>query len=124
MAIKRKQSRRLRLYYITLSNKLKFQFGISKGGVNVRVGAILKACRTRAGLNQEELAHSLHINQSDVSKYENDTKEPPLSILQAWTNNTQTQEVMVAFICGMDGLNILQKIIDAGMTLTILGGIL
>ena len=90
----------------------------------MRVGAILKACRTRAGLNQEELAHSLHINQSDVSKYENDTKEPPLSILQAWTNNTQTQEVMVAFICGMDGLNILQKIIDAGMTLTIFGGIL
>lgn len=91
----------------------------------MRVGAILKACRTRAGLSQEELAYQLHINQSDVSKYENDTKEPPLSILRAWTSNTQTQEVMVAFICGIDGLEIMQKLIDAGLTIgTILGGIL
>jgi len=66
----------------------------------------------------------LHINQSDVSKYENDAKEPTISLLHSWVTNTQSQEVMVAFICGMDGLNILQKIIDAGMTLTILGGIL
>lgn len=82
----------------------------------MRVGAILKACRSRAGFNQEELAHRLHINQSDVSKYENDTKEPPLSILQAWINNTQTQEVMVAFLCGMDGIGMMQQILDSGIS--------
>lgn len=93
----------------------------------MRVGAILKACRARAGLNQEELAHRLHINQSDVSKYENDTKEPTLSIIQAWTANTQTQEVMVAFLCGVDGLGVLQQIVDAGIGTIgtiLLGGIL
>lgn len=91
----------------------------------MRFGSILKACRNRAGFNQEELAHRLHVNQSDISKYENDAKEPTISMLRAWTSNTQTQEVMVAFICGMDGLEIMQKIIDAGMTMqTILGGLI
>lgn len=91
----------------------------------MRVGSILKACRTRAGLNQEELAHRLHVNQSDISKYENDTKEPTLSILHSWITNTQSQEVMVAFICGIDGLEVMQKLIDTGLTIgTILGGIL
>lgn len=92
----------------------------------MRTGAILKACRTRAGLNQEELAHKLHINQSDVSKYETDIKEPSLSVLRAWTSNTQTQEVMVAFICGIDGLSILQNLIESGITtvgMILLGGI-
>jgi len=78
----------------------------------VDYGAILKACRARARLSQEELAHLLHINQSDVSKYENGTKEPSISILQSWTQNTQTQEVMVAFLCGVDGLNVMQNILD------------
>lgn len=92
----------------------------------MRVGAILKACRTRAGFSQEELADKLYINQSDVSKYENDTKEPNISMLRAWTNNTQAAEVMVAFIMGMDGLNIMQNILEvtSGLIGTILGGIL
>lgn len=89
-------------------------------------GAILKACRTRAGLSQEELADKLYINQSDVSKYENGAKEPSISMVQAWTSNTQTQEVLVAFICGMDGLGIMQMLMDSGAMLvgTILGGII
>lgn len=78
----------------------------------MRVGAILKACRTRAGLSQAELADKIHINQSDVSKYESDLIEPHISTLQAWTSNTQTTEVMVAFIMGMDGLGIMQQILE------------
>ncbi len=91
----------------------------------MKFGAILKACRTRAGFSQEELAHKLHINQSDVSKYENDTKEPSMSIFQAWARNTQTQEVMVAFISGMDGLTILQNFTQIiGMAIIRLGGLI
>lgn len=88
----------------------------------MRVGAILRACRTRAGFTQAELADKLYISQSDVSKYENDTMEPHLSTLQAWTSNTQTTEVLVAFICGMDGLNIMQNILD--VTSSVIGSIL
>lgn len=83
----------------------------------MRVGAILKACRTRAGFTQEELADELFISQSDVSKYENDTMEPHLSTLQAWTSSTQTSEVLIAFIMGMDGLGIMQQIIEMSSTL-------
>lgn len=78
----------------------------------MKYGAILKACRERAGFNQEELAHVLHINQSDVSKYENDVKEPSMSMFHNWAINTQATEVLVAFICGMDGLAILPTIMS------------
>lgn len=93
----------------------------------MRVGAILRACRTRAGLSQEALADKLFISQSDVSKYENDTMEPHISTLQAWTSNTQTTEVLVAFLCGMDGLGVMQSILEmaSGIVGTILlGGII
>lgn len=92
----------------------------------MKVGAIMRACRVRAGLSQEELADILYVNQSDISKYENDAKEPPVSLFQQWINNTQSAEVMVAFLCGMDGLGIMQNILDAGLTLVgsiIWGGI-
>lgn len=85
----------------------------------MKLGAILKACRERAGFSQEELADKLYINQSDISKYENDVKEPTVTMFRAWTNNTQTQEVMVAFICGVDGLSIMQSVLDV-VALTIM----
>lgn len=87
----------------------------------MRVGAILRACRTRANFTQAELADELFISQSDVSKYENDTMEPHLSTLQAWTSSTQTTEVLVAFLMGLDGLGIMQTILEMGTNLV--GGI-
>lgn len=90
----------------------------------LKVGSILKACRKRSGLSQEELAYRLLINQSDVSKYENDVKEPTISIVSAWAQYTQSQEVLVAFLCGVDGMTIMQQILE-GTTMIgmILGGI-
>ncbi|MGM8212600.1 helix-turn-helix domain-containing protein [Virgibacillus sp. W0430] len=92
----------------------------------MKYGAILKACRDREGISQEELADKLYINQSDVSKYENGTKEPSISMVQAWVTNTHSQEVMVAFLCGVDGLSILQNLLDSGITAvgTILLGVI
>ena len=81
----------------------------------MKFGAILKACRVRAGLSQEELADRLYINQSDVSKFENGTKEPPISLFQSWVNQTQAQEVMVAYILGVDGITILQNLLESGI---------
>lgn len=78
----------------------------------MKFGAILKACRTRAGFSQEELADRLFINQSDISKYESDRKEPTMSIFQAWMANTQTPEVAVAFLYGMDGISIIQSLLQ------------
>lgn len=67
-------------------------------------GQVLRAARIKAGMSQEELAARLHINQSDVSKYESGAKEPRISIFRDWTFVTQAQEVMVGFLCGVDGV--------------------
>lgn len=74
-------------------------------------GSILKACRERKGWNQEEMAHQLMINQSDVSKIENNVKEPPMSLFQKWAMVTGSQDVLVAFIAGMEGVSILSTIL-------------
>ncbi|SIT91515.1 helix-turn-helix domain-containing protein [Edaphobacillus lindanitolerans] len=78
----------------------------------MKYGAVLKAARERHGLSQEELAHHLHIQQADVSRIENNRREPSMSLFRDWTVLTQAQDVMVAFICGMDGLTILQNIMS------------
>ncbi|WP_211344150.1 helix-turn-helix domain-containing protein [Robertmurraya siralis] len=76
----------------------------------MKFGAILKACRERAGYSQEELAFRLSINQSDVSKIEKDYREPTISLFQAWIQNTQTPEVIVAFLYGMDGISMISQL--------------
>ncbi|SDI18124.1 Helix-turn-helix [Alteribacillus persepolensis] len=73
-------------------------------------GAILKACRKRAGMTQEELAERLHMGQSDISRYESDKQEPTISLFKAWTENTQSPEVMAAFLLGIDGVTMMQQI--------------
>ena len=78
----------------------------------MKFGAVLKACRERSGLSQEELAHQLHIQQADVSRIENNRRDLSATLLQDWTTVTHAQDVMVAFICGMDGLTILQNIMS------------
>lgn len=75
-------------------------------------GAILKACRERVGLSQEELADQLHIQQADVSRLENNRKEPSISLFQSWATVTNSQDVLVAFICGIDGMSILTEIMN------------
>lgn len=82
----------------------------------MKYGAILRACRERAGFNQEEMAFRLNVNQSDVSKYENNAKEPPMSVFQDWAMATQTQEVLVAFLVGIDGLTMLTDILSTVAT--------
>lgn len=87
-------------------------------------GAILRACRLRSGLKQDELAHELHIHQSDVSKIERGVKEPPISLVKEWTSTTQTQEVLIAFLCGVDGLGIMQQVMDLISSTTVINTIL
>ena len=75
-------------------------------------GPVLRAARLRAKLSQEELAARLNYNQSDISKIETDSKEPPSSVLIRWCIETNAMEVLVAYFCGMDGLTIMQNILQ------------
>ncbi|WP_153732742.1 helix-turn-helix domain-containing protein [Sporosarcina obsidiansis] len=84
-------------------------------------GAILRACRKRKGWTQEDLAEALHIEQADISRIENDRKEPLMSLVQKWTAATNSTDVMVAFITGMEGMAILTNILAAAGT-GIIGG--
>ena len=88
-------------------------------------GDILRACRKRAGLTQEELAHLLHTDQANISRYESGKQEPSISFFQAWVQNTQSPEVMAAFLLGIDALTIVSQVMSTfGGTLGIaLGGI-
>lgn len=84
----------------------------NKGVKGMQYGSILRACRERKGWNQEEMAYQLMINQSDVSKFENNVKEPPMSMFQKWALVTGSQDVLVAFIAGMEGVSILSTILE------------
>ncbi|MHC8517035.1 helix-turn-helix domain-containing protein [Sporosarcina sp. ITBMC105] len=75
-------------------------------------GAILRACRERKGWSQEELAFALHVNQSDISKYENSVKDPGMTLLQKWATVTNSQDVLVAYLLGVDGVTILASILS------------
>ncbi len=78
----------------------------------MKYGAILKACRDRIGMSQEELALRLHRSRSAISKLENDQQELDVTTLSQWAEVTGAREVVVAFICGMDGLGVLQQLLQ------------
>lgn len=71
----------------------------------------MRACRERAGLSQEEMAARLHRTQSCISKFEQDHKVPDMPTMMQWVEATGAKEVLVAFLYGMDGLNIIQHLI-------------
>lgn len=78
----------------------------------MKFGAIMQACRERAGLTQEEMATRLDRTQACISKYENDHKVPDMGTMLQWAEVTGAREVVVAFLYGMDGLSILQVVMQ------------
>ncbi|QTD41948.1 helix-turn-helix transcriptional regulator [Sporosarcina sp. Te-1] len=65
----------------------------------------------KKGWNQEEMAFRLNVNQSDISKYEYDHKEPLISIFHRWASVTNSQDVLVAYMAGVEGVTILANIL-------------
>ncbi|MGG1880163.1 helix-turn-helix transcriptional regulator [Paenibacillus cisolokensis] len=82
----------------------------------MKFGAIMQACRERAGLTQEQMAEMLHRTQACISKYENDHKVPDMPTMIKWVEATGAKEVLIAFLYGMDGMSILQNL------MTLIGG--
>lgn len=72
-------------------------------------GAVLKACRERAGLTQEEIAVKLHRSRSCISKFESDKKTLDVTTLIRWTDVTSAKDVACAIVTGMDPVMILQQ---------------
>lgn len=82
----------------------------------MRIGAILRACRERRGLSQEDIADLLHRTQACISKIEHNKKTVDVQTLVRWMDVTNAKEVMIAYLCGIDGITIMQTI------MTMLGG--
>ncbi|GED69417.1 hypothetical protein BRE01_31190 [Brevibacillus reuszeri] len=82
----------------------------------MKFGAIIQACRERAGLSQEQMAEKLNRSRSCISKYENDKKTLDAETLMRWVEATGAKDVAVAFFCGMDGLSIMQNVIGLMFT--------
>lgn len=89
------------------------------GGTMVKLGTLMKACRERAKLSQEELAYQMNRTQACISKYENDHKVPDANTFAEWFRQTNSPEVAIAFLYGVDGLTILQQLLPiVGMIAT------
>lgn len=77
----------------------------------MKFGAIMQACREKAGLTQEQMADRLNRTQSCISKYEKDRKIPDMTTMMQWMDATGTREVLIAFLYGMDGLSMLHNVV-------------
>jgi len=85
------------------------------------LGQVLRVCRKKAGLSQEKLAELLHMSRSCISKIETGAKEATAKVMIDWVRVTQTQEVLIAYLFGMDGISIIQNILQmSGVALTLL----
>ena len=85
------------------------------------LGQVLRVCRKKAGLSQEKLAELLHMSRSCISKIETGAKEATAKVMIDWVRVTQTQEVLIAYLFGMDGISIIQNILQmSGAALTLL----
>lgn len=78
----------------------------------MKYGAILRACRERIGLSQEDLADKLFISRSAVSKFETDKQEITLRQTMQWLEATNARDLIISFFCGVDGLSIMQTIMQ------------
>lgn len=76
------------------------------------LGGLMRACRERAGLSQEKLAELLNRTQSCISKFEKGVKIPDAPTLVKWGEVTQAKEVIIAYIYGLDGLSVVQNLMQ------------
>ncbi|WP_339314687.1 helix-turn-helix transcriptional regulator [Paenibacillus sp. FSL M7-0896] len=76
------------------------------------VGSIMRACRERAGLTQEDMGEEMQMDQATISRIENGRQTPDVSTFKEWVDKTQSQEVMVAYFYGIEGIKIIQHIMN------------
>lgn len=59
------------------------------------IGEILRACRERSGMTQEQLAKKLHVDRSVIAKVETGfTKSPSYTLVKQWAAATEGLEMV------------------------------
>ncbi|WP_308637691.1 helix-turn-helix domain-containing protein [Paenibacillus silvisoli] len=75
-------------------------------------GAVLHACRERAGISQEKLADMLNRSRSCISKFEREHKLPDINTFLIWLDKTNSRDVGMALMGGTDPATILQTVLQ------------
>lgn len=83
-------------------------------------GKALRLMRKGAGMSQEDMAESMHIARSSISKLERDQLELRASDLIRWCRVTDNPDVLMAIYAGID---VTATLIASGATSTIIGTI-
>lgn len=61
-------------------------------------GDLLRKCRLRAGLTQDQLAEKLHRSRSSISKIENDKVRVDVPTFLNWMEHTRSLDLLVSAI--------------------------
>lgn len=75
-------------------------------------GKLLKYIRVRAGFSQETMASLLHRTQSCISKIESGRMKVDIETFVQWTRLTNSTEVGIAFLYGVDPAQIIQMVMQ------------
>ncbi|WP_157794120.1 helix-turn-helix domain-containing protein [Paenibacillus donghaensis] len=78
----------------------------------MKVGTIMRACRERKGYTQEHMAGLMEVDQATISRFENGRQTPDLTTFVEWVDQTESQEVAVAYLYGIKGIKIMQHIMN------------
>src|SRR5699024_11309275 len=98
--------------------------GCTSGGDKMQFGSVLRKMRKSSGMSQEDLAEELHMSRSNVSRLETYHLELKAADLIRWANVTHSQEMLIALLCGVDSLPLMQQIIESVSSITSVGSIL
>ncbi len=90
----------------------------------MQFGSVLRKMRKSAGYSQEEMAEELHIARSSISKLERNQLELKASDLVSWCNVTNAQEILIAFLLGVDGISMMQQVVEAITAVTSVAGLI
>ncbi|MBP1917217.1 transcriptional regulator with XRE-family HTH domain [Lederbergia galactosidilyticus] len=76
----------------------------------MNLGVALRKTRKFAGFSQETMAELMHLPRSTISKLENNKLVLKADDLIRWCNVTQTQEIAIALIYGVDVPTVVQNL--------------
>ena len=66
---------------------------------------ILRTCRERAGLTQQELARKLHVERSTIAKVETGViKSPSYALVKEWASATNSTDIIGLDFFGHQGI--------------------
>lgn len=84
--------------------------------------------RERKGMSQQELADEMHLSRSNISRIESGKIKLAIAEAVKWARTTDSQDMLVALVCGTDLPGAMQMLSDlsstAGIILLTLGGII